>query len=203
MIRKIETKEEAENRRKRNIRIMSIILGIIMLLSTAGYAFISFDNSSSETKSKLKFGDIEFAKTNAGTWQFSYGGNNYQTIYNPNDVVNVSVKITKTISDYYNKPLYFGIDKREDIANNGEYEIVKNLEKIIIKYQFSCLTKNCYENYPIKNCSGDNVIVFKQTEANNSIITENQKCVTISYALGDEERASDALIFGLLGIKKA
>jgi hypothetical protein len=202
MIRKIKTREEIEKKERRNKMIIGIILGVIMLFSSAGYAFFSFGNEdSSSINKKVVVNNIEFKQTDYGYWSFSYGGNSYETRFNPLDTENISLILTKTISSYYGKPLYFGINGLFDVASNGKDEILRNMQKIIIKSQFSCLDKNCTENYPIKNCSVDNVIIFKSIDSNISYVNEDKNCITINYALGDEEKASDAFLFRLMGIK--
>ena len=57
MIRKILTQEEKDRRDKRNKSILAFVIGIIMLLSTVGYAFFSFeDRDSNVKKQKIKIG---------------------------------------------------------------------------------------------------------------------------------------------------
>ena len=199
MIRKIMTKEERDKLDTRNKRIVGIVLGIILLISSVGYAFMTLDNNGGTSTSKLTYNGVKFQQTASGTWSFNYNGKDYETLFTPLDTANISVNTDKMLANYYNMPLYLGIDKKEDIASNGNYEIAKNLQGTILKSQFSCLTPNCTENYPVKNCSS-NVIIFKMSETNNSRITSTQNCVTISYALGQEERATDAFLFKIIGI---
>jgi hypothetical protein len=200
MIRKIISRKEAERLQARKMKIITIVLGAILLLSTIGYAFMSFEKENKNNE-KISFNGIEFIRNENGFWGFSYGGNSYETLFNPFDTLNITGKITRRINDYYDKPLYFGINSMADAANNGNYELARNMQKIIAKSQFSCLSENCTEDYPIKNCSSDNIMIFKQIEGNVSRISEKENCVTLSYSLGDEEKASDAFIFRILGIQ--
>lgn len=194
------SEEERRKKEEKNKRILGLIIGIILILSTAGYAFMSFGDDNNGNSEKITYAGREFVQNSNGYWSFSYGNKDYETIYNPLMTQNVSVKINKDISSYSNSPLYFGINSQEDIANNGIYEIEKNLNGIYIKTQFSCIAENCTEDYSIKNCS-NNVIIFRQIEENYSYITQDNNCIMIDYALGDEEKATDAFIFNILGIK--
>ena len=47
MIKKIMTKQELEEKHKRNMRIITIILGLIMLFSTLGYALMNVEETPS------------------------------------------------------------------------------------------------------------------------------------------------------------
>ena len=156
MIRKIITKEELEAKNTKNKRWMVIVIGLILLVSSASYAFFSFGGNNTSGKKPLTFSNVKFQQTDYGTWSFSYGGNSYETIFNPGDTINVTLYssitgITNSISNYYQKPLYLGINSKEDVSSSGNLEILKNLGKIILKYQFSCLNQNCTEDYPVKN----------------------------------------------------
>jgi len=197
------TKQELEEKHKRNMRIITIILGLIMLFSTLGYALMNVEETPSSSNEKINYKGIEFLKAN-GAWTFTYAGENYATTFNPLEVnsVNstVSVSIQKSLSDFYNKPLYFGITSIEDVASNGNYELLRGLQKIISKNQLSCIDNSCSEDYPIKNCSESNVIIFKNSDTNRSYVTENNDCIIINYAEGEEVKSADALLFKLLGI---
>jgi hypothetical protein len=198
MMRKIMSEAEREAKDIRNKRIMGVVLGLIMLLSTAGY-FV-FDFSGTKTKS-IDYAGIKFSQTTAGTWTFSYGGNSYETQYTPLETKNIQVTLTKTLSDYYNKPLYISANPIDYISQSSNSEILKNINTMILRASFACMDNNCNQNYPIKDCSQDNMIIFEQSSTNSSRISQNQKCVTLTYASGDEEKLADAFLFGIIGIK--
>lgn len=201
VIRKLISAEEREAKEQRNKKIIVIILGLIMVISSASYAFMSFEKTDSGTTSvdKKTFGGIDFSKTETGTWKFTIQSYNFETQYNPEETMNVSIILTKTMQSYSGKPLYFGLDKLEDSATYGKAEIAQNLGSFILRYQDSCLTTNCTENYPIKNCTDNNVIIFKQAE--KSRINEQNSCVVVEYNNDEEIMAADALIFKLLGLR--
>lgn len=201
MIKRIISKEEQEKKHRRNMIVITVILGLIMLLSTLGYSFMSFDNSGSTGKTtKIDYNGITFQQTTSGTWSFAYGGRNYETLFNPTETTSIITNIKTTINNFYNKPLYFGINTPEDMQPNGNYEITKNLQGIYQKTQFSCIDSSCTENYPLKNCSENNVIIFKPAVSNISKITQQSNCIIITFASGQEEKSADAFLFNILNI---
>jgi hypothetical protein len=199
MIRKIMSQEEKDKRDLRNRRIAGIILGLIMLLSTAGY-FV-FDFSSGNTKRTETFSGINFQQTDFGTWKFSYGGNEYETLLLPSDIANISFQANFGLSSYYNQPIYFSAETIEDISGSASQEIIKNLGNIVLRANFACLSDNCTQDYPIKNCSSDNILLFKKSQNNQTRIYSDGKCAVMEYSPGDEERIADAFLFNLMNIK--
>lgn len=201
-IRKILSAEELEAKDKRNKKIIVIILGIIMIFSSLSYAFLTFekgDNGTSTISKKISYRGVNFLQTQSGNWDFNISGYGFETKYTPEETLNISAILTKTMQSYSNLPLYFGIDNLEELNTAGNSEIINNIGNFVLKYQESCLTNNCTENLPIKNCSADNVIIFKQSET--SSIYEDEKCVYIQYANNDEIRAADAFVFKIIGIR--
>ncbi|MDP1728982.1 MAG: hypothetical protein Q8L27_02140 [archaeon] len=201
-IRKIMSAEERELKERRNKQIIVIILGLIMIISSASYAFMSFEKTDSGDGAidKKNYMGIDFVKTEYATWKFNIQGYDFETNYLPEETANISTIITKNIQTYSGKVLYLGMDNIEDYANYGKSEIVKNLDSFILRYQDSCLTSNCTENYPIKNCTDNKVITFKKAE--KSKITEQDSCIIVEYMDDEEIMASDALIFKLLGLRQ-
>jgi len=195
------TEQEKEKRDNKRKRIIGIALGLIMLLSSIGYAFMSFEDNGSGS-SKIKIKGVEFSKTENGVWSFNYGNKDYEVFYNPEQVNNISVITSKSLGNYYNLPLYFGINSIADINNNANYEIARNLQGVMLKSQLACLNENCSSenNYPLKNCNEDNIIIFKESLTNTTKVSENNKCIVIEYTIGQEQRVADAYLFKLIGL---
>lgn len=199
-MRKIISAEEKSKKDKRSKVIISVILGLIMLFSTAGYAFYSADSSSKKTES-IDYSGLKFEQTDSGNWAFTINSYSFQTIYNPQQTENISLVLSKTFQDYANQILYFGADSKEDASISGNQQIANNLNQFIKRSNFACLNENCEQNYPVKNCS-DNIIIFKKAAVGE--ITRAQstdKCVTLYYTPGDDERIADAFLFRVLGIQ--
>lgn len=199
-MRKILSREEKEKKDIRNRRIMGIVLGLIMLFSTAGYFVFDFSTSKTNT---IEENGITFKQSESGGWDFSYGGNNYNSIYLPSQTRNISMLASKSISNFYNFPLYFSAMPIEDISQAAVQEIWKNIGSVTSRSipTYACMEDNCSEIYPVKNCANDNVIVFKQSITNSSTITSDQKCIIVIYTYLEEDQVADALLYGLLGIK--
>jgi len=199
-MRKILSKKDREKKDSRNKTIVGVILVIIMIFSTLGYAFYSSDDTDEDPGEKvITYSGINFIKTDYDTYRFKYGGRDYETYYNPEDTENISGQVTGIITNYANEPLYFGVNSREDLSIPGNREILVNMQGLILREMVSCLDEDCTENYPIKNCTSDNIIIFKYGEDIN--ILQEDKCI---YLYGPEEehiRMADAFLFKLMKIQ--
>jgi hypothetical protein len=199
-VRKILSRDEIEKRDRKKKVIISVILVAIMLFSSAGYAF--FSNEETTTKiEKITYGGIEFTKTEYNTWQFTQGNYQFETKFTPEDTKNISSQTNKNLNNYYQKPLYFGINSNMDIASYGNIEILRNvysINSIIERYDNSCLDENCTEDKPIKDCFVDNVIIFK--ESNESVIKTEDGCIVLYSPLYEQEKIADAFLFRILNI---
>ena len=195
-VRKIMSKEQIEKRDRKRKIIISLILAAIMLFSSAGYAFFSNEDTNTKTE-KITYGGVEFVKTDYGTWRFTKDSYQFETIFMPTDTENISSQISKTLDSYYQKPLYFGINSKMDIASSGNSEILRNLYSLIERNDLSCLDENCTEDKPIKDCFVDNVIIFK--ESNESTIKTENGCIFLYYPIYEQERVADAFLFKILG----
>jgi len=197
MIRKLMSKEEIEKKDHRNKVIMSVVLGVIMLFSTAGYFVMDFSGQKSST---VKYNNIQFKQNEYSLWDFVLNGQAYQTKFNPQDTQNISITILNNLASYSNQPIYFSGEPIEDISGLGMQEILKNIQTIVSRSNYACLSLDCSGNYAIKNCSNDNMIIFKTSSNNQTLITQEDKCVRITYAAGEAERAADAFLFKILQV---
>jgi hypothetical protein len=197
MLRKIMSREELDRKRERNNKIIVVVLGLIMLLSSAGY--FASEYSSGSTK-KMTYHNLVLQQDSSGYWDFSIGSNRYQTRFTPLETENLTVNTMKTLLDYTGKPLYFGINGLEDINQEGVYELSKNLGSIVLKTDYACLTDSCSENYAVKNCSTSNIIIFQRSTTNASKVSDSENCVILEYNPGESELISDGFLFKILGV---
>ncbi len=188
-MRKIKTKEQKEKKQARNKTIISSLLVILLLFSTLGYAFY---NTSGEKKN-IEYKNIKFSLTQSGFWQSKIQGYDFLTSYTPQETENISGNINLNLQDYFNKPLYLDYQS----SSQGIQEISRNLQRFVTRIQFSCIN-NCSENFPIKNCSQDNIISIKS--GNKTLINQQENCIYISGKEKDLLRATDAFIYKLLKI---
>lgn len=178
-LRKIETKDESERKRKRNTLIASIIMISILVFSTAGY--FSMDGDESETVSN------ETVRNVGDYWVANYGEEILRFTNSPDSAKNVSVGFVNGINSYSGKPMYISSDS--EIVS---YEIGSNLGRYASRVQLACYGV-CDRDLPEKNCT-DNLIVFNQSEQNK--VRQEDKCVFID---GDM-RAVDAFLYRIFGL---
>lgn len=186
-MRRIETEQERENRQKRNKWILGIILIIIMLGSTAGYAFslISGSSSGAQGSQELPNGEPYF---DGRSWIVQKEGKLFALSSSLEDTQNISVSISAKTSDYIGIPVY--------IASSNlvvEQEIAGFMQNYASRVQRACYGV-CEEELPEKDCTS-NLVVW--VESNESRVRQEDKCIFIE---GDV-RAADAFIYNILGIK--
>jgi hypothetical protein len=214
-ITKIVSNEDKEKKVQRNQLIIGVVLILIMLFSTIGFAF-SFGITGNAVQ-EIEYNGVEFFQDpNTGFWGFNVDGRDYFTIYNPEDVQNISFVNFKQIGDYADKPVYFIGD-----AGDGFAELYRALSGDVQRVGGACLDENCEEDYPIKNCSVDNIIIVEEVvedrlgDGNESVndividkyvdieegISTNVNCVYIKAKPENLVRYIDAYIFDLLGVR--
>lgn len=193
-MKKIASREEKEKSEGRKRMIIVIIVGIIMVLSTLGYSFMSFGRGGEQGgKTKASYGGTDFWLDEYG-WNFEVQGLKFLTQYLPEDTENISASIFINAQDYYGKPLYFSYDSLQE----GVREIESNLNDLVARMQYACLEENCSQ-YAIKNCTSDNIIIIKQEE-NETFISQEGNCVIISAQLDEVVRASDRFLYKMFGL---
>jgi hypothetical protein len=177
-LRRLETKEEAEKKRKRNTLIASIIMIGILVLSTAGYFSLSGNEEKKSNEAIQNIGNY---------WIANYSGQQLRFTNSPDSVKNVSVGFISNINSYYGKIVYISSDN--ELAN---YEIGANIGKYAARVQLACYGQ-CEKNLPEKNCT-DSLIVFNQSGQNK--VYQEENCVFID---GDM-RAVDAFLYRIFGL---
>ena len=191
-MKKLLTKEKQEKRKQRNQLIIGGILIALMIFSTAGYAIT--DNKSSGSSEKITYNKIVFTKDSSEYWYFNFQGANLAVKNNPEETKSISSSINLDIQDYSNKPLYFVGDSEEPIL-----ELKRNLSPFVLRINDACLTENCSGNFPVKNCSADNIIIV-QENLDREMINQEDKCIYISASQNNQTMYADAVLFKILGI---
>lgn len=186
-MRKIQTKEQLEKKKKRNQYILGLTMIFLLAASTAGFSLMSREET---TRGDLvSEGGIEFVRA-SGLWSLSVGEQIFYFQYLPSEIEEIKTNITLNLGDLSARPLYFVN------VNSGVSEIITNIGPYIQRYQEACLpNQNCTENLPVKNCSDSNIIVFET--ANKTSVNQIENCI---YILGDSVRGSDAFLYKILGI---
>jgi len=193
-MRKIINREQKDKKTKRKQLVVGLILIGVMIFGSLGYAFNGWDSENSE---KINYNGISFVKDNSGYWDFNIQGSEFMTKYNPKETENLSFFSYTNINDYLNKPLYFVSE-----FNEPNFEISRNLKDSVLRIQNACLSKdNCLGDFPIKNCSVDNIIIVREPLENESEnIYSDENCVFITADAENQTLYADVFLFKVLGI---
>jgi hypothetical protein len=197
MIRKITSGQDKKLKEERNKKIMVIVLGIILLFSSAGYFANDMFGNKAQT---INYEGIKFTQTDYGSWKAEVQGLAIETKYNPNQTKEVLNKAGKTLADYSNKPLYFAAEP-EFSSQESNYELVSILTNFVARIDNACMNDNCSLDYAKKDCLKDNVILFMPSSSNITEIVSKDNCVYIKYAPGEAILGADAFLFRLIGLQ--
>ncbi|MBI2628583.1 hypothetical protein HYW74_00685 [Candidatus Pacearchaeota archaeon] len=203
-MRKIETAEEIAKRKKRNQLLVSGVLILIMVVSTAGFAFFSSPDTNptgNQDAEKITYNGLEFKINQNGLWEFIIQGQAFTTIYNPEDTKDIEANFVGAINDYSNKPLYYALSNPEAAG-----EIDRNIGRYSERSQEICLQEakawqNCTSDLVVKNCTS-NIFVFRNIVGGNKTnIYKTDNCVFIETEYSEQTKASDRVVFKILGIQ--
>ncbi len=190
-MRKIVSKKVADKSSRNKQLFVGLILIVLMLVSTLGYAFNRGDSTSATTK--VVYNGFTFYNQN-GYWITQIGSNQFWFVNNPNEVPSIGGEVNP-ISSYSGQPLY--IASNNTIATN---EIYTNLGNIALRVSYACLKgEDCGGDFPIKTCD-DNLIVIR--EGNVSTIVQENNCVYIVSPAENITRVTDEFLFKTIGIDK-
>ena len=184
----IESKKK--NNARRNQVIIGVLLVAVMFVSVLGYGFQ--DNDDGEGK-VVEYNGVKFFERNDFWFVQNYGGLDFLFKHNPEQIEKVSVTVNP-IESYSNKPLYISSENQA-----ASQEIVRNLGQVAQRVQFACFENDgcANQNYPIKNCSS-NFIIIKETNETN--IIQEQSCVFIKAPSQNLTQVADDFLFNVLGI---
>ncbi len=192
-MKQIQTIEDKERKDRRNKIIIGIILVLVLVMSTAGFAFFSGERGTEKNKPKIKqYNGIDFTEIN-GQWIFILGGIEFITQHHPSETEDIKVPLVE-ITQYNGRPLYIA-----SVESDGVNELARNMARFVERIQFACLEgMECEGNLPIKNCES-NVIAIR--EANKTEIEKDGNCVFIYASANDTIRAADAFLFRVFGLR--
>lgn len=184
-MRRIQTKEALEKKKRKNQILMGVVMTSLLLLSTLGYSLMSGNKND---KSEINEFGIDFYREN-GLWVADFDGDRFAFQNLPSEVSDVEVNGTFILGQYSGQPLYL-VD-----VNQGASEIINNIGKYILRYQEACLINStCEGNWPEKDCSS-NLIIFES--GNETKVYQDENC---AYIVGDSIKAADAFLYRILGI---
>lgn len=194
-MKKIHSKKDKEKRRKKIFAVVALGLVLLIVVGlTVGTAFFYVMLDDEGERGRLEYKGIEFVQQ-GGIWYFQFGESQYSLQYNPEETEKIGGEVEKTPSQYVNKPLYFHYES-DPIVRDAVLRNIRGIQRT----QFACIDEeSCEEDYPIKNCSEDNIIITKFSE-NETYIKQEDNCIHIIAGEQNMTKAGSAFIYKLLGI---
>lgn len=194
-MRAIETKQEAEKKKKRNQWIIGGIMIVVMLGSTFGYAFYQLGNKDNQIED-IEYNGYKFT-SQSGFWLTKIGDYEFLFRYNPTEIERIESggDTLKYLNSYSGQPLY--IFSEDYVA---EVEIYRNLGYVVQRFQRACPENtNCTQDWPVKDCSS-NFLILRKT--NESRIYQEENCVFIEGPEQNLTQITDEFLFKIIGIEK-
>ncbi len=189
-MRRIETKEVREKRRKRNIAIMSIFMLVILVSGTVGFAYSFYgagtDSASAGGNKKVKEGEVGYDDS-VGRYFLRFSGRDIYFFNSPDAVKEVPIDAQVVLNDYAGRPLY--IDAEKDIIAD---EISSTLGLVSSTARRACYGE-CDKDLPEKDCSS-NLIIVKESEEEK--VYQEERCVFIEGKM----RTVDAFLYKVFGV---
>ncbi len=178
-MKRLQTQEEVDRKSERNKRILSMFLLAILLVSSASYAFIFYQDYASTIPS-------DSSQTPDGRYQTTISGQPVVFTHSPTTVASIPVTFYATPQSMLSAPVYFVSDSDAITA-----ELITTLGQFT-RLIPACLGP-CSQDLPEKTCS-DTMIVWNRTDVNR--VYQEENCIMIEGDL----RAVDAFLFKLLPI---
>ena len=186
-MRRIETKEQINKRKKRNQVLVGGVLVFLLTFAAIGYAImmrqsedLGFERTNEKGFNFYRVGDF---------WQLNIEGQSFYFENLPSEVEHLTYEIDLDLSMYSSKALY-SVNATPKVSN-----ILSNIGPYILRYQEACLMgTNCTKDLPYKDCS-ENILIFNVEEDEKIEVVGN--CV---YLSGTSSRIADAFVYEVLNI---
>jgi len=200
-MRKIMSAGEEAKRKKRNQIIIGVLLALIMVLSTLGFALQGSlgggqaQGQDSGLGNEVEYNGFRFVNYN-GLWVLG----SFVFRYLPQQVPDVKPEAgfeIKPASKYQGMPAYVYSEDSE-----AESEIIVNLGQVAQRVQRACpedIVCEGEENLPVKTCN-DNFVIIKESNSSNSIRQEGN-CVFIDGEKEQLAALADQFLFKTLGVR--
>ena len=133
----------------------------------------------------------KFIKSN-GYWTTTVNNKLFYFNFLPQELGNVSIVGNYSFERYYQKPVYI---VNINAAING---LNYALQDIALRTQAACISgEECLNvELPIKTCE-DNVIIFANSNLNETKVVQNNSCV---YIYGNFFEGTDKLVYRMLNV---
>jgi len=164
---------------------------VLLVFSTAGFALFNKDSETKKTTQKITINGFNFQKQD-NFWITTINEQRHVFFFLPTELKNISINITTSLSSLKNQPLYIVNE------NTARTQINFNLltPNYVLRTPNACLNKEeCTNDFPIKNCSVDNIIIYKTS--NTTKIYQEDNCI---YILGEPIKGTDKFLQKILKI---
>lgn len=216
-IKPLTTKSEEEAKKKHRSRvIMGLVIAVIMVASTIGFALLESERVQQQQGENVTiYRNYTFIKTETG-WQTQFKINDQNITLNsfnlPQDVENISMQGSPLLADFLNKVIFITVNNATDIEREAAMEY-NALGKIALRMQLACSSNNenssfCTENnLPIKSCDDadwqNTIIILEELQENSSeqaTIKYKNSCLEIKGKQDDLTKANEKALFTIFGI---
>lgn len=215
-IKPLTTKSEEEKKKKhRGNVIMGIIIAVIMIASTIGFALLESERVQEQPENLTTYRNYTFIKTETG-WQTQFKINDKDIILNsfnlPQDVENISMQGSLLLADFFNRVIFITVNNATDAEKQAAMEY-NALGKVALRMQLACSKANenssfCIENnLPVKSCDDadwqNTIIILEElAQDSNDSATINYKssCLEIKGKKDDLIKANEKALFKIFGI---
>ncbi len=178
----ISSLKERENKEVRNRRIGGIVIIVLLVLSTLGFALsiVKFGGDSSTGETTQGF------TRNGIYWMYTAGSQSYYFTYHPTEL-NLSFTSNKTLIDLAGKKVYIDSNIRGSLQ-----EVSNSLGSYLGGLNEACYGP-CERDLPEKDCSSD-MLVLRENSIES--IREKDGCIFIDGNL----KTVDSFLYRMLGI---
>src|SRR6056297_2256732 len=207
-MRKLVSKEEERKKERKKQTLVGVILIGVLVASVFGIFVNSFgkDNAS---EGVINYKGFSF-QYNQGLWYTQINNQEFAFLHNPEEIKNIITNSSdisiqgniKSINNYKDKPLYVYSENY-----NAQAEIYRNLYNSALRTQEACPNQeikkeyletnktDCSEDWPIKNCE-ENFIIINQINENSTInekIIQKHNCLIITSKENKIDKITDKL----------
>lgn len=211
-IKPLETAAIKEKKSKRSSLIIGIILAVIMIASTIGFALLERYQGQQQAQQSTYRG-YTFMKTDYG-WQTILKLSNQDiiinTFYLPQEVENISSDGKPLLNEFFQKAIFIVADSYTERQAALEYNVLGN---IALRMQLACSVEDqnstfCIENnLPIKSCddatSETKIIVLQELEENSTeeaLVNYKNSCLIVKGKGSELIKANEKALFLIFNI---
>jgi hypothetical protein len=202
-IRKAEPAQAPEKKKMSKQMLWTIILGGVMLLSTFGIMFSSYN----EGTDKVRYGGYTFKRSSTG-WTAEINGKDIQFSYLPADLekMNISSEVTEKLLG--SKVIYMTFNPNTRHVAEFElmrFELAENLANLFGIYAMAGITENSTAySQPIVDCGNATATlpVVSIADANETDSRVEGDCVVLETDQHSAMALKDKLVYEMLGISQ-